>query len=539
MESRRHTWVRRLGAAWLAIAATVGATAPTASAHPPTATSASASGAASAADGPTPAQLKRVDAHAQAQRERLRVPGMALAVVKDDAVVHRRTWGKDGDGEPITRQTPFLVGSLAKPITATAVLHLAEAGSLELDAPVRRYLPWFRPTGPSADRITLRDLLNQTSGLSERDGLKHADRFDNAPDGVERTARGLADARTGARPGERHEYSNANYMLLGAVVEKVSGRPFGAYLTSSVLRPFGMDGAIVDERGAERRRLAPGHRYFFGHPKRFDPPYDASGVPYGYVGADIDDLSRFAVAHLGGGSKAARAVVSPAGLREMHKGTIPAGTSHRYGLGWRDDSFEGERVVWHGGATPGYHGTVVLAPERGLAVVVQDNAYSPQRDELLNATALGAMHILLGGRPAAASTDPMLDTLLTTVTGVTAVLALALLWSLFRLFRPSRGGPRAGRRRTVVGALVSVTGLLALAVSAVYVLPRQVTVNLSEVLLFVPDTGRLLVAIGVLATALAVVRGALAVRAFRAAPPLARADSAAVRDRRQDVGASA
>ncbi|QEU95936.1 serine hydrolase domain-containing protein [Streptomyces kanamyceticus] len=528
MGSRRHTWVRRLGAAWLAAAAVVGTAASSAAASAPTPTKSTA--------GPTPAELKRVDAHAEKQRERLRLPGMALAVVKDDEVVHRRTWGKDGDGKPITRQTPFLVGSLSKPITSTAVMRLAEAGSLRLDAPVRRYLPWFRPSGPSADRITLRNLLNQTSGLSERDGIAHADRFDNAPGGVERTARGLAGARTGAPPGERHEYSNANYMLLGAVVEKVTGQPFGDYLRKSVLRPFGMDGTLVDERDAERRELAPGHRYFFGHPKRFDPPYDASGVPYGYVGADIDDLSRFAVAHLGHGDAAARAVVSPAGLRELHKGTVPAGTSHRYGLGWRDDSFEGERVVWHGGATPGYHGTVVLAPERGLAVVVQDNAYSPQRDELLNATALGAMRILLGGRPAAASTDPMLDAMLTTVTVTAAVLALALLWSLFRIFRPSRGRPR-GRRRIVVGAAVSVTGLLVLAVTAVYVLPRQVTVDLSEILLFVPDTGWLLVAIGVLATALAVTRGGLAVRACLAAPPLARTDPDAVRDRRQEARA--
>ncbi|MFE0173630.1 serine hydrolase domain-containing protein [Streptomyces sp. NPDC059002] len=538
MDRRRHAWARRLGAAWLAAAAAVGTATPGAWASTSASTSTPTSTPASkdASEGPTPAQLKRIDAYAEEQRDRLRVPGMALAVVRDDEVVHRRTWGKDGDGKPITRHTPFLVGSLAKPITATAVLHLAEAGTLSLDAPVRRYLPWFHPSGPSAGRITLRNLLNQTSGLSEQDGIAHADRFDNAPGGVERTARALADARTSAPPGKRHEYSNANYMLLGAVVEKVTGQPFGTYLKRTVLRPLGMDGALVTERDAERRQLAPGHRYFFGHPESFDPPYDASGVPYGYVGADIDDLSKFAVAHLGGGDAAARAVVSPAGLREMHKGTIPVGTSHRYGLGWRDDSFEGERVVWHGGATPGYHGTVVLAPERGLAVVVQDNAYSPQRDELLNATALGAMHILLGGRPPAASTDPMLDALLITVTATTAVLALGLLWSLFRLFRPSRRRAR-GRRRIVVGGVVAVVGLLALAATAVYILPRQVTVDLSEILLFVPDSGRLLIAVGALATALAAVRCALTVRALRAAPPVAQADSDAVRDRTREAPA--
>ncbi|WP_079143483.1 serine hydrolase domain-containing protein [Streptomyces luteocolor] len=535
-------WGRRLSALGLAAVAVMGMAVPPAGAAPPV-------GAVPSAQAePSAAALDRVDAYAEEQRARTRVPGMALAVVKGGDVVHRRAWGEDGNGDPVTRRTPFLVGSLSKPITATAVMHLAEADRLRLDAPVRRYLPWFEPSGPEARRMTVRHLLNQTSGMTERDGLTRADRFDNAPGGVERVARSLAQVRTVTPPGARHAYSNANYMLLGAVVERVTRRPFGPWLRDAVLRPLGMDGAIVDARDAERRGLAPGHRYFFGRTTPFEAPFDASGVPYGYVGADIDDLAAFAAAQLGGGGPAARAVVSPDGLRELHEGTVKAGTSHRYGLGWRDDSFDdlGERVVWHGGATPGFHGTVALAPGRDLAVVVQHNAYNPLRDEQLNSTAFGALRILLGGRPEPAPADPMLATLLTVVTGTALALALALTWSVFRLVRPGSRKSRARRRGWVIArGVCAAAGLLLLAFAAVYVLPRQVTgVDLAQILLFVPDAGRTLVAVAVLACALAVARGAHTVRALRpltrtapspgaapAGPPAART-TAAPPDRR-------
>ncbi|MEU7580843.1 serine hydrolase domain-containing protein [Streptomyces sp. NPDC041068] len=531
LRSGPHTWVRRFGAVCLAVAAVMGSATSPAWAERDAASAASSSAASSSAASSSDL-MDRVDAYAEERREHMRVPGMALAVVEGDDVVHRRTWSKDGNGDPVTRRTPFLVGSLSKPITATAVMHLAEAGEVELDAPVRRYLPWFEPSGTSARSMTIRHLLNQTSGLTELDGLTRADRFDNDPGGVGRVARSLAHVRTVTPPGERHQYSNANYMLLGAVVERVTGQPFERWLRAEVLRPLGMDGAIVDARDAQRRQLAPGHRYFFGHPKTFDSPFDTSGVPYGYVGADIDDLSRFALAHLGRGGAAARGVVSPQGLRELHKGTVKAGSSHRYGLGWRDDAFDdlGERIVWHGGATPGFHGTVVLAPDRDLAVVVQHNAYNPLRDEELNSTAFGAMRILLGGQPEPAPADPMLATMLTVLTGAVLVLALTLGWSVFRLIRPRTPKARTpkvhtakarGKRWIVTRGVVSAAGLLLLAYVAVYPLPRQITgVDLAQILLFVPDAGWLLVAVAVLAATLAVVSGARTVRALRSGPPL-------------------
>ncbi|MFD3945984.1 serine hydrolase domain-containing protein [Streptomyces sp. NPDC058579] len=463
--------------------------------------------AARAADG---GRYTEIDRYAAAQRERADVPGMALAVVdRDKGLVHSLTWGSDGNGDPITTRTPFLLGSLAKPFTALAVMQLVEAGKVGLDDPVRRHLPWFRP----AD-ITVRHLLNQSSGLSEDDGFAQSDRFDNAPGGIQRIARSLADVTPVTPPGKRHEYSAANYMLLGALVETVSGRTFSDRMHESVFGPLGMTGAITDAGDAERTGLAPGHRYVFGKPWRHSTPFDTSGAPYGYVGATLDDLVHFARAQLGGG--AASSVLSPAGFRQMHTGTVPVRTSHQYGLGWRDDRFDdlGTRIVWHGGATTDHQGTIVLAPDKGLAVIVLHNAYAPYKDEFFVGSGLGAMRVLLGGEPEAVSDDPMFSRLLTTLWIATATLTVATGWSLYRLVRPRRDG-RGDSRRTLIASAAAALGCLLLAATAFLLLPRLVATDLRQILLFTPDAGYLLVTTGSLALALAALRGLVGFQTIR------------------------
>lgn len=409
---------------------------------------------ASAAE-PTAGRLARVDAYVREQMERTRAPGSALAVVSGDEVTHRRTWGKDGNGSPITPRTPFLVGSVAKPVTAMAVMRLVERGRIRLDDRVREYLPWFRPSGAGGERLTIRHLLNQSSGISEREGLEQSDRGDNDPGGVQRRARSLAGVRLSGVPGERHRYSAANFMLLGAVVEKVTGRPFGDHLTADILRPLGMTGAITDAAAADRRGLAPGHRYYFGRPRRHGPAFDTSGVPYGYLGASLDDMGRFAAVQLG----ARQGVLSQQTIRRMHRGTVPVRGSQRYGLGWRDDSLDGlgVRAVWHGGATPGYQAVVVLAPDKRLGVVVQQNVYGIHHDELLLSAGFGALRILLGAEPEPGAVAPWYGRTLAALVAVAALFVVAVVWSLVRLVRPRRGRARSGGR-VLVGGVLGVTG---------------------------------------------------------------------------------
>ena len=132
------------------------------------------SGPAAADDDP---DLAAIDRYVRSEMDAQRIPGLALGIVHGDRIVHVQGFGQaDRSGREVTPQTPFLIGSVTKSFTALAIMQLSEAGRVQLDAPVQRYLPWWRVADPDAStRITVRHLLYQVSGLSKATGNAYAD----------------------------------------------------------------------------------------------------------------------------------------------------------------------------------------------------------------------------------------------------------------------------------------------------------------------------------------------------------------------------
>src|SRR5512138_1914844 len=122
--------------------------------------------------------LEAIDAFLQAQVKANRLPGLAVAIVQGDKIIFAKGYGEAARDKPVTPQTQFYIGSVTKGFTALAIMQLVEQGKLELDVPVQKYLPWFRVADPEASsKITVRHLLNHTSGLGER-GDPHVDAYD-------------------------------------------------------------------------------------------------------------------------------------------------------------------------------------------------------------------------------------------------------------------------------------------------------------------------------------------------------------------------
>jgi CubicO group peptidase (beta-lactamase class C family) len=163
------------------------------------------------------ASYKAIDAYVEEQMRRLKIPGVSLAIVEGDEIVHLRGFGQARPGgEPPSPHTPFPIASLTKSFTALAVMQLTEAGKVELDSPVQRYLPWFRVADPQASaQMTVRHLLNQTSGLPTSAGAIPLADFDSSPGATERQARALSTLALTRPVGSAFEYSNSNYNLLG------------------------------------------------------------------------------------------------------------------------------------------------------------------------------------------------------------------------------------------------------------------------------------------------------------------------------------
>lgn len=156
--------------------------------------------------------FEEVDSYIERQMVRLNVPGAALAIVEDGEITHLRGFGEARPGgEAPTPHTPFSIGSLTKSFTALVVMQLVEDGKVEVDASVRRYLPWFRVADPQATaQITVRHLLNQTSGLPVLSGARPLADFDDSPGAGERQARALSTLELTRQVGSKFEYSNMN-----------------------------------------------------------------------------------------------------------------------------------------------------------------------------------------------------------------------------------------------------------------------------------------------------------------------------------------
>ena len=159
-----------------------------------------------------------------------------MAVVRDGEIVHLAGYGiANPAGDPVTPQTPFLLASLSKSMTSVAVMQLVEQGLVELDAPIQDYLPWFMPDTP----ITVRQLLNQTSGLDELDGYER-NLDPGGPDGLEQSIRRLAETELNRPPGSAFEYSNSNADTLGLLIQTATGQPYGDTMAANVFAPLGM-----------------------------------------------------------------------------------------------------------------------------------------------------------------------------------------------------------------------------------------------------------------------------------------------------------
>lgn len=419
------------------------------------------------------------------------VPGASLSIIDGGEVVHTRRFGRTGDGDTVTTDTPFMWGSIAKPMTAVAVLRLAENGKLELDAEADRYLDGFRPHwNGAATTPTIAQLLSHTSGLP---GIESADVTDHGgrTDAVSEVAAELDDIELVAEPGTDHHYSSLNYLVLGAVVEQVTGRPFREALTERVFEPLGMDDVVADAATA-RRRLPSGNRLWFGRPIAHRVGFDESGLPYGYLGGTTADLTAFARAALTRDDR----LLSEESWRAAQSAQTPDGS---YGFGWSIRESHGEPLVFHTGTVPGYHANLLLLPERDLAVVLTQNAYGEAWALPLRATSEGAARVWLGDEP-----DPMPepDSLLATAPWVVSSIALLLLLvAVVSAIRPVRGRPAV--RLRVAAWLATAVAVPAL---MLWLTPMLVGVSLRILWLFLPDLAAALVAVSAAAIVLAAVR---------------------------------
>jgi CubicO group peptidase (beta-lactamase class C family) len=346
-----------------------------------------------------------IDDYVEQQMRRLNIPGASLAIVVGDRIVHERGFGKARPGGEVpTSQTPFVLGSTTKSFTALAVMQLVEAGKINLDAPVQCYLPWFRVADPRAsEQMTVRHLLNQTSGFPMMPGLDVLADVDDSPAAAERQMRGLAALKLTRPVGAEWEYSNLNYILLGLIVEAASGEGYDRYVQKHIFTPLGMHHSYTSPTYAKRHGLAVGHRYWFTHPIAAPNfPIARGSLAAGQLISCAQDMARYLIAHLNDGRCGSAQILSAAGIAELRHGAADVRVSGvsmgQYAMGLFTTHIGPYPVVHHGGNVPDFSSFIGLLPEQKQGVVLLINA-DHGLPMILEEVGLGLVALLAGQQP--------------------------------------------------------------------------------------------------------------------------------------------
>jgi serine beta-lactamase-like protein LACTB, mitochondrial len=323
---------------------------------------------------PTEAPLtSRIETAVSSEMSRLAIPGLTVAVVADGQLLWSNGYGL-ADIEnfvPAKTSTVYRIASLSKPITATAVMQLAERGKLDLDAPIQKYVPAF----PEKQwPVTARHLLGHQSGLrhvqdEEWSSTRHYTTLTSSLDIFK-------DEPLLFTPGTKTEYSTYGFNLLGCAVEGASGSKFLDYLRENLFGPAGMEHTRADDVYEVIPNRAPGYqRLPSGHIVNSVLADTSNKIPGGGLCATAPDVARFAIAMLG------NALVSRESWDTMVAAQKTAdGKTTGYGLGWRVGRWRGRREVWHHGGQPRVSTLLYMQPDRRFAVVFLanlENVYQP------------------------------------------------------------------------------------------------------------------------------------------------------------------
>jgi len=323
---------------------------------------------------PTEAELK---AQVSVLAERLEVPGVAVGVVSGDEE-HLAFAGVTSveDPLPVDEGTLFQTGSTGKTYASTAILRLVEDGKIDLDAPVRTYVPELKLKDEQVARdVTVLQLLNHTAGW---DG----DLFDDTGEGddaLNRYVANMANIEQVTPLGATVSYNNASLGLAGLVLEKITGTMYEQVVRELVLEPLGMNHSFFFAKEVMTYRFANGHKRAQDGTIEITRPWDMGryGAPMGGMSSNLGDQLAWARFHMGGGTAAdGTRVLSEKMLRRMQEPTVECpgnALGDAVGISWLMRDRDGLKVVAHGGDTAGQHSIFEMVPERRFAITSLTN----------------------------------------------------------------------------------------------------------------------------------------------------------------------
>ena len=339
------------------------------------------------------ALIPQIDSLYKAYAENNHVPGLVYAVVADGQMVHSAAFGySDVEKKiPAGNSSVFRIASMTKSFAGMAILKLRDEGKLQLDDPVRKYIPETDNIIPLTDDtppVTIRNLLTHTAGFPQDDPW--ADRQLALTDKAftDFLEKGVSLSNP---PGIKYEYSNLGFTMLGTIINRVSGMHYEQYIQDNILRPLGMKNTFWEYSKVPDRQLAKGYRWENGGWQQQEMLHSGAYGMMGGLMTSIEDFVKYMQLHMAawparsGGDTLA---MKRSSLREMHfpgsminltpafktpdGAACPRTTSYNFGLSWAKDC-RGVVQISHTGGLPGFGSNWIFLPEYNLGVVAFTN----------------------------------------------------------------------------------------------------------------------------------------------------------------------
>ena len=337
------------------------------------------------------------------------IPGLAIAIVENNRVVYARGFGRMSLGRemgPVTPLTVFHMASIVKPFVATAILQLADQHEVELDAPVVRYLPYFRLADQRYPRITVRQMVAHTSGMPDvTDYEWDRPQFDDGS--LERYVRSLSGLHLLFDPGLKFAYSNIAYDVLGDVIAKTSGESFEGYVQRRILSPLQMKHSTLLYREVDPALLSDGHVL---NPLAVPVvsrayPYNRPHSPSSNLHSNALDMTRWAMANMNHGELEGRRILPDSIYAAMWRPTEDVGEPARgtfvtaEGISWYLGSYRSHFLVTHSGGDLGFITDLAMLPDKKIAVVWMANCDWIDAGPINGPITYAALDVVLGLKP--------------------------------------------------------------------------------------------------------------------------------------------
>ena len=321
------------------------------------------------------------------------VPGLAIAIVENNRIVYAQGFGviRLGSTDKVTDRTLFQIASTTKPFVATAIMQLVEKGLIDLDAPLVKYLPYFRLDDDRSKAITIRQMLTHTSGFPDVVNYEY-DKPQSDDGALERYVRSLSTQKLLFDPGSKYAYSNIAFDVLGDVIAKVSGETFEGYIRKHILTPLKMKDSTLLLSEADPKLRASAHiqsdtgeisvsKYI---------PYNRIHAPDGTMFTSVTEMARWAMANMNRGELDGQRILSDKSYVQMwtpaRTDAVPRNWRYVKGIGlcWALGEYQGHLAVWHAGGDLGFVADFVMIPDKKIAVIWMMNADWPKRVTLTN-----------------------------------------------------------------------------------------------------------------------------------------------------------